>query len=124
MTVTQLQARACRNAGISVPLDVIKKSKKYLQDSTTPDGGVRYRLGRGGPGKPALTAAAIACMISAGVYKDKSVQDWFKFCKRNQIGPRQHRARAGHDEYTHYYFAQAVYNLGDDGWGKCFPAAL
>ena len=28
--------------------------------------------------------------------------------------------RFGHDEYTHYYYAQAVYNLGDDGWDKLF----
>jgi hypothetical protein len=27
----------------------------------------------------------------------------------------------GHDEYAHYYFAQAVYMLGDDGWAKLFP---
>ena len=29
--------------------------------------------------------------------------------------------RVGHDEYTHYYFAQAVYFIGDDGWDKMFP---
>jgi hypothetical protein len=27
----------------------------------------------------------------------------------------------GHDEYTHYYFAQAVYMLGDEGYAKLFP---
>ena len=31
--------------------------------------------------------------------------------------------RTGHDEYTHYYFAQAVYMLGDDGYMKLFPGA-
>ena len=29
--------------------------------------------------------------------------------------------RAGHDEYTHYYYAQTLYVLGDDGFGKLFP---
>jgi hypothetical protein len=31
------------------------------------------------------------------------------------------RGRAGHDEYMHYYFAQAMYILGDDGYAKLFP---
>ena len=31
--------------------------------------------------------------------------------------------RFGHDEYTHYYYAQAIYILGDDGYGKLFPDA-
>ena len=29
--------------------------------------------------------------------------------------------RFGHDEYTHYYYAQAIYILGDDGYAKLFP---
>ena len=120
VTVTQLQAlRACRNAGISVPKNVIDKAGKYLKDSTTPDGGVRYQLGDGGPGKPALTAAAISCLFSAGEYKNKYIQDWFKFCKRNQIDKGE--VSIWHYEYTHYYFAQALYSLGDDGWEKMFP---
>ena len=28
---------------------------------------------------------------------------------------------AQHDEYTHYYYAQAIYILGEDGYGKLFP---
>ena len=34
---------------------------------------------------------------------------------------RSASGRFGHDEYTHYYFAQAMYVLGDDGWEKLFP---
>jgi hypothetical protein len=29
--------------------------------------------------------------------------------------------RFGHDEYTHYYYAQALYMLGENGWAKLFP---
>ena len=29
----------------------------------------------------------------------------------------------GHDEYTHYYYAQVVYILGEDGYKKMFPDA-
>ena len=27
----------------------------------------------------------------------------------------------GHDEYTHYYYAQSMYMLGDQGWERLFP---
>ena len=37
--------------------------------------------------------------------------------------PPQLSNRIGHDEYTHYYYAQCVYILGDDGWEKMFGGA-
>ncbi len=122
VTITQVQAvRAARNAGISVPKEIIDKAVKYLKDSTSPDGGVIYSLanGGGGGGRPALTAAAIACGFSAGEYGSKEVAGWFRFC--NQQIPLGGGGRFGHDEYTHYYYAQALYILGDDGWAKMFP---
>src|SRR5262249_47272329 len=115
VTVTQMQGlRAARNAGIIVPEDAIKKGIKYLSDSTDPDGRVQYSLAWGGggrgAGRPALTAAAICCGFSAGEYKGELVKKWIKYCRdRLTIGG----ARMGHDEYTHYYYAQVVYVLGD-----------
>jgi hypothetical protein len=121
-TVTQVQAlRAARNAGIAVPPDAIKDAIKYLKDATGPDGGVIYSLGGGGggQGRPALTAAAICCGFSTGDYNSDLVKKWFKFSQSHlrTIGD----GRMGHDEYTHYYFAQSVYMLGEDGWEKLFP---
>jgi hypothetical protein len=120
VTITQMQGlRAARNAGIAVPEEAIKDAIKYLNESTNPDGGVRYQLGRPGPSKPALTAAAVACGFSAGEYESPVVKKWLKFCQLNlgTLGV----GRAGHDEYTHYYYAQAVYLLGDDRWARLFP---
>jgi hypothetical protein len=126
VTVTQVQAiRAARNAGISVPKEIIDRAIKYLKDSTM-DGGVIYSLasGGGGQGRPALTAAAIACGFSAGQYNSPLVKTWFKFCQVHiPIGAGITSGRFGHDEYTYYYFAQALYVLGDDGWAKMFPEA-
>jgi len=124
VTVTQVQAlRAARNAGVKVPDEAIKKSVQYLDDSSkNAGGGVVYSLGGGGggDGRPALTAAAIACAISSGDYtKNPLVKKWFKFC-RDRL-KNYGDARMGHDEYTHYYYAQAVYMLGDEGWSKMFP---
>jgi hypothetical protein len=120
-TVTQLQAlRAARNAGIVVPSEAIKEAVKYLKAaSDNSSGGVRYTVAGGGPASPALTAAAICCGFSAGDYNSELVKKWFRFCHQHlrTIGDD----RMGHDEYTNYYFSQAVYMLGEDGWLKLFP---
>jgi hypothetical protein len=123
VTITQVQAvRAARNAGIVVPKEIIDKAVKYLKDSTR-GGGVIYSLagGGGGEGRPALTAAAITCGFSAGEYNAPVVKEWFKFC-RDHI-PLGTGGRIGHDEYTHYYYAQSLYVLGDEGWAKMFPGS-
>jgi len=127
VTVTQVQPlRACRNAGIAVPKEVIKKAHDYLKKSTTPNGGVVYSLGRGGVGapvggeRPALTAAAIATLFSAGEYKNDLCKQWFKYCRTAIPLDAGAGFRLGHDEYTHYYYAQSLYMLGDDGWEKMF----
>jgi hypothetical protein len=125
VTVTQMQAlRAARNAGIAVPKSIIDKAMRYLTNSTTESGGVIYSLSQAGGramggGQPALTAAAIACGFSAGEYQSPLAKKWFKFCQVHV--PIANLSRFGHDEYTHYYYAQALYILGDDGYAKLFP---
>jgi hypothetical protein len=125
VTITQMQAlRAARNAGIPVPKLIVKKGYDYLKNSTTERGGVVYSLGRGGMRaplggeRPALTAAAIACLFSAGEYKDPLVKKWFKYCQT--AIPLNVNVRLGHDEYTHFYYSQSLYILGDDGWERLF----
>jgi hypothetical protein len=123
VTITQLQGlRAARNAGIVVPKSIIDKANKYLKESTTPRGGVIYSLAHGGAAvggeRPPLTAAAVACAFSAGEYNSELAKKWIEYC-RTAIPVT--RGRMGHDEYMHYYFAQAVYVLGDDGYAKLFP---
>jgi hypothetical protein len=119
VTVTQLQAlRACRNAGIVVPKQIIEQGMTYLKNCTAGHGGVTYTITGGGE-RPALTAAAVACAFNAGDYDSELVKRWLKFCRSNlgQLGG----GRMGHDEYTQYYWAQTVYMLGDTGWAKLFP---
>jgi len=127
VTITQMQGlRAARNAGIIVPNEAIKMGVKYLEDSTDDAGGVQYSLAFGGGGRgngrPALTAAAVCCGFSAGEYNGKLVQKWITFCKGHLGTPGDGR-RMGHDEYTHYYWAQVMYVLGEDRYQKMFPAA-
>src|SRR5262249_23714854 len=126
VTITQVQAlRAARNAGVIVPGESIKDALKYLRDSTNEQGGVMYSLAFGGgrsEGRPALTAAAIACGFNAGDYQGDLVKKWLKNCQLYLSIPGDGR-RMGHDEYTHYYYAQVIYVLGDDRFKKMFPDA-
>ena len=125
VTITQMQGlRAARNAGIPVPKEVIEKAKEYLEACTTQKGGVIYSYaGAGGAAavgqeRPPITAAAVACGFAAGEYDSKLPKMWIKFCRDNiPIA----RGRVTHDEYQSYYFAQVVYTLGDDRFGKMFP---
>ncbi len=127
VTITQVQAlRAARNGGIVVPKGIIDKAQSYLTKSTTQRGGVIYSLGRSGRAplggeRPALTAAAIACGFNAGEYSSPMVKKWIKFCQTAIPALGSGGGRLGHDEYTHYYYAQALYILGDTGYVKLFP---
>jgi hypothetical protein len=123
VTITQVQAlRAARNAGISVPASIIDKAIGYLKKSTGPQGGVIYSLGMGRRDeRPALTAAAIACGFSLGEYQTPLVKGWLKACQTTVRPLGAGSGRIGHDEYTHYYYAQVLYMLGEEGYAKLFP---
>ena len=115
-TVTQVQGlRACRNAGIVAPREVIESAVKYIRDCTNAQGGVRYQYqSRDDGGRPAITAAAIACLFNAGEYDDENVPRMFEFCRRHLWDVSQQGY--GHWHYAHYYYAQVLYREGDDAW--------
>jgi prenyltransferase beta subunit len=123
VSVTQVQAlRACRNSGIVVPHEAIKKVHEYLEKCTTPRGGMIYSLqSGGGPERPTITVAAIASMFSTGEYNSELAKKWIKFVKPqvpiDTVGQEQY----GHSEYTQYYYGQVIYCLGEDGYAKLFP---
>jgi len=72
-TITQVQGlRGCRNAGIPVPREIIDKAIAYIHKCTLADGGVQYSS-KGGGGRPAISAAAIACLYNAGEEDDTLV---------------------------------------------------
>ena len=113
-TVTQVQGlRGCRNAGIEVPKEIIDKAVKYIHTCTTKYGGVQYSS-KGGGGRPAITAAAVACLFNAGEYDGKYVPQLLKYCKKNfdDIGNQSF----GHWHYAHYYYSQVMYREGGKNW--------
>ncbi|MCA8923526.1 MAG: terpene cyclase/mutase family protein [Planctomycetes bacterium] len=117
VTVTQVQAlRACRNAGISVPLTVIRRAVSYIEKSQNQDGGIAYNA-MGGPSRPALAAAGAAVLYNAGQYDSPAARKCLQFCKRTiKITDRN-----GHWYYTHLYLAQAYWQVGGDDWGRYYP---
>jgi hypothetical protein len=123
VSITQVQAlRAARNAGIVVPKEAIDRTHDYLRKCTTSRGGLIYSLSSGGgPERPTITVAAIASMFSTGEYTSPLAKRWLKFVQPqvpvNSVGSDQF----GHSEYTHYYYAQVIYCLGEDGYAKMFP---
>jgi len=113
-TITQVQGlRGCRNAGIPVPNEIIDKAIGYIHKCTQPNGGVSYNI-RGGSGRPAITAAAIACLYNAGDYDSDYVPKVLAFCKKNlnNISGRGF----GHWHYAHYYYSQVCYRQGGKEW--------
>ena len=123
-TVTQVQGlRGCRNAGIPVPREAIDNAIKYIHDCTMPDGGICYSSKNRGSSRPAITAAAIACLFNAGEYKGDYVNKLLDFCKRNLYDVNNPRNAYGHWHYTYYYYSQALYRLGGKDWQE-FQARL
>ncbi len=114
-TITQVQGlRGCRNAGIPVPKEIIDKAVGYIRKCTNQkDGGVQYSS-KGGGSRPAITAAAVACLYNAGEYDDNYVPRMLEYC-RTQLKPGG-RDSFGHWHYAHFYYAQVMYREGDDAW--------
>jgi len=113
-TITQVQGlRGCRNAGIPVPREIVDKAIGYIRKCTLPDGGVQYNS-KGGGGRPAITAAAIACLFNAGEYDSEYVPKLQAYCRKN-LSNISNRG-FGHWHYAHYYYAQVRYREGGKSW--------
>lgn len=125
-TITQIQGlRGCRNAGIPVPKEIIDKAIKYIKDCTAADGGVQYNS-KGGGSRPAITAAAIACLYNAGEYDSEYVPKLMKYC-HVQLDNISNQG-FGHWHYAHFYYAQVLYREGGKSWedyrNKIFPRII
>lgn len=113
-TITQVQGlRGCRNAGIAVPKEIVDAAVNYIRKCTLPDGGVQYSS-KGGGGRPAISAAAIACLFNAGEYDGQYVPKLEDYCRRNLADISNQGF--GHWHYAHYYYAQVRYREGGSQW--------
>ncbi len=115
-TITQVQGlRGCRNAGVPVQKEIIDKAINYIKRCTLPDGGVQYSS-KGGGGRPAITAASVACLFNAGEYDSEYAPKMLKYCEGHLGGVSS--SGFGHWHYAHYYYSQVMYREGGDTWKK------
>ncbi|NOY28688.1 MAG: hypothetical protein GXP28_00505, partial [Planctomycetes bacterium] len=98
---------------IPVPKEIIDKAIGYIHKCTHTDGGVQYSS-KGGGSRPAISAAAIACLYNAGEYDDTYVPKMLAYCKQH-LKPGSHDS-FGHWHYAHFYYAQVMYREGGSGW--------
>ncbi|MGL5094017.1 MAG: prenyltransferase/squalene oxidase repeat-containing protein [Planctomycetia bacterium] len=118
VTITQMQGlRACRNAGVPVPKEVVDKGVKYLERCTDAEGGVRYSLKTRGEPRPPITAAAVACLFSAGEYTNPLVAKLVAYSDKMLFKDDQANS-FGHWHYAHYYYAQTMYTRGGPKWDE------
>jgi hypothetical protein len=129
VTVCQIMAlRAARNAGVSVQRSKVDHCVEYVkrcQDRN--EGWFRYMPQGGMQGQAfARTAAGVAALFSAGIYKGPEVEAGLGFLKKrcmpgNGFGFREHRPDM-HYFYGHYYAVQAMWTAGGAYWAEWYPA--
>lgn len=116
-TITQVQGlRACRNAGITVPSEIIDKAKQYIYSCKNSDGGISYSSRNHGTSRPAITAAALACLYNAGDYDSKHVPEMLAYTKKNLSGLTEGAQSFGHWHYTYLYYSQVMYRQDKKEW--------
>jgi len=116
-TITQVQGlRGCRNAGISVPKEIIDKARKYIYQCQNADGGISYSSRNRGSSRPAITAAALACLYNAGDYDGDEIKKMSAYCRKSLYQITSGARAFGHWHYTYLYYAQVVYreSSGED----------
>jgi len=90
---------------------------------TQPDSHVRYSYGSDNTPKPAISAAAIACLYSAGEYDSTLAVDCLNYVAGKFRNTSDGFSLDGHAFYLNLYAAQAFYQAGDEYWDAYFPKA-
>jgi hypothetical protein len=120
VTICQIMAlRSARNAGIEVSKETIDRAIDYVRKCQNPDGGFKYQLTTGMSMWP-RSAAGVASLFYAGIYKDEQIDKGIKYLIDNAM-PGEAR-QAAHYFYGHYYAVQSMYLAGGEAWAKWWPA--
>jgi prenyltransferase beta subunit len=129
VTVCQIMAlRAARNAGVAVPIDRVERCIDYVKRcQNRGEGSFRYMVqGNFGPGQQgfARTAAGVAALNCAGLYKGPEVESGLQYLLRNK--PAAGFAGRGgvpdmHYFYGHYYAVQCMWTAGGHYWKDWYP---
>ncbi len=122
VTVCQIMAlRAARNAGMTVPRQVVDLCTEYVRKCQNTDGGFRYRLEPRPVSIFPRSAAGVVALYSAGIYEGAEIEQGLEYLLRFEPGGPAFRSET-HYYYGHYYAAQAMWQAGDTYWGRWYPA--
>jgi hypothetical protein len=128
VTVCQIMAlRSAKNAGIYVPASVAKRCIEYVKACRSGDGSFVYQANNrnfafpGGGGGFARTAAGLAALFSAGVYKGREIDESLNYLRNNRP-QRFGRGADMHYFYGHYYAVQVMWTAGGQYWSEWYPA--
>jgi hypothetical protein len=130
VTVCQIMAlRAARNAGVAVPRAKVDKCVDYVKRcQERSEGWFRYMTHGGMQGHGfARTAAGVAALFSAGIYKGPEVEAGLRFLKTRCLPGTGYATRLDwrpdmHYFYGHYYAVQAMWTAGGAYWAEWYPA--
>ncbi len=121
VTICQIMAlRSARNAGIEIPKETIDRAVDYVRKCQNPDGGFKYQLTTGMSMWP-RSAAGVASLFYAGIYKDDAIDRGVAYLQENAM-PGDGNRPAAHYYYGHYYAVQSMYLAGGEAWAKWWPA--
>ena len=121
VTICQIMAlRSARNAGIEVPKETIDKAVDYVRKCQNPDGGFRYQESAGVSAWP-RSAAGVAALFYAGIYKDDAIDRGVKYVAAI-ASPGASANTSAHYFYGQYYSVQTMYLAGGEPWAKWWPA--
>jgi hypothetical protein len=124
VTVCQVMAlRSARNAGVEVPRSTVDKCVEYVRGCQNADGGFRY-FRQGGVSEFARSAAGVAALYSAGVYRGREIERGLRYVAQYKPTGAGF-ARRDVDRnflYGHYYAAQVMWTAGGRWWADWFPA--
>jgi hypothetical protein len=129
VTVCQIMAlRSAKNAGAYVPKSVKDHCVEYVKRcQNNVDGSFVYQASNprfnfpGNNGGFARTAAGIAALYSAGIYKDPQIDAGLNYMVRSR--PQRFGRQADmHYFYGHYYAVQSMWTAGGQYWADWFPS--
>ncbi len=122
VTVCQVMAlRTAQNAGLHVPKETIGHAIDYVQRSQNADGGFMYMLSNPGESDFPRSAAAVAALYSAGVYKGPKIAKGLDYLTRFMPAEGVTR-REVYFFYAHYYAVQAMWQAGGERFGRWYTA--
>jgi hypothetical protein len=122
VTVCEVMAlRAARNAGLYVPNETIDRAIDYIRRSQNADGGFMYRLATPGGSDFPRSAAAVAALYSAGIYKSPEIAKGLEYIKAFMPAEGVTR-RESYFFYGHYYAVQAFWQAGGERFAPWYAA--